>query len=41
MEDDLKKEKEDDLQKNLFLIPLQFRGKPYLGLAQLSSIFGI
>ena len=26
-------------QKNLFLIPLTFRGKPFLGLAQLSKIF--
>ena len=40
-EDDQKKEKkEDDLKnKNLFLIPLKFRGKPFLGLAQLSKIF--
>jgi hypothetical protein len=31
---------EDDLKKNhLFLIPLKFRGKPFLGLAQLSKIF--
>jgi hypothetical protein len=27
--------------KNLFLIPLKFRGKPFLGLAQLSKIFYI
>ena len=26
-------------KKNLFLIPLKFRGKPFLGLAQLSKIF--
>ena len=25
--------------QNLFLIPLKFRGKPFLGLAQLSKIF--
>jgi hypothetical protein len=31
--------KEDDIKKNLFLIPLKFRGKPFLGLAQLSKIF--
>ena len=34
---------EDDIikknKKNLFLIPLKFRGKPFLGLAQLSKIF--
>jgi hypothetical protein len=34
MEDDLKIKK----NKNLFLIPLKFRGKPFLGLAQLSKI---
>jgi hypothetical protein len=34
-EDHLKKRVEDDLQKNLFSIPLKFRGKPFLGLAQL------
>ena len=33
MEDDLKK-----INKNLFLIPLKFREKPFLGLAQLSKI---
>ena len=33
MEDDLKK------NKNLFLIPLKFRGKPLLGSVQLSKIF--
>jgi hypothetical protein len=33
MEDDLKK------NKNLFSIPLKSRGKPFLGLAQLSKIF--
>ena len=42
-EDDLKKMKnEEDLIKkikNLLLIPLKFRGKPFLGLAQLSKIF--
>ena len=26
-------------KKNIFLIPLKFRGKPFLGLAQLSKIF--
>ena len=26
-------------KKKLFLIPLKFRGKPFLGLAQLSKIF--
>ena len=26
-------------KKNLFLIPLKFRSKPFLGLAQLSKIF--
>ena len=30
---------EDDLKKNIFLIPLKFRGKPFLGLAQLSKIY--
>jgi hypothetical protein len=31
--------KEEDLKKNhLFLIPIKFRGKPFLGLAQLSKI---
>ena len=30
---------EDDLNKNLFMIHLKFRGKPFLGLAQLSKIF--
>ena len=34
MEEDLKKKK-----KNLFWIPLKFRDKPFLGLAQLSEIF--
>ena len=42
-EDDLKKMKnEDDLKKNQkILIPLKFRGKPFLGLAQLSKILNI
>jgi hypothetical protein len=32
-----KEKREDDLKRiNLFLIPLHFRGKPFLGLAQLS-----
>jgi hypothetical protein len=32
-----KKSNEDYIKKiNLFLIPLNFRGKPFLGLAQLS-----
>ena len=35
MDDDLK------INKNLFSIPLKFRGKPFLGLAQLSRIFYI
>ena len=40
MEDDIKKEIKDDLKKlKNFLIPLKFRGKPFLGLAQLSKIF--
>ena len=26
-------------KKNLFLIPLKFRDKPFLGLAQLSKIY--
>jgi hypothetical protein len=30
---------EEDLKNNIFLIPLTFRGKPFLGLAQLSKIF--
>ena len=31
---------EDDLNKKyLFFIPLKFRGKPFLGLVQLSKIF--
>jgi hypothetical protein len=33
------KKKEDDLKKKLFSVPLKFRGKPLLGLAQLSKIF--
>jgi hypothetical protein len=34
-----KKNNEDDIKKNhLFLIPLKFRVKPFLGLAQLSKI---
>jgi hypothetical protein len=37
MEDDLKKKKK---KKTLFSIPLKFSGKPFLGLAQLSKIFG-
>ena len=41
MEDDLKKNKKikTNSKKNLFLIPLKFRDKPFLGLAQLSKIF--
>jgi hypothetical protein len=42
MEDDLKKKMKkngDDMKKNKILIPLQLRGKPFLGLAQLSKIF--
>jgi hypothetical protein len=41
IEEDLNKNKnEDDLRinKNLFLIPLKFRGKSVLGLAKLSKI---
>ena len=46
MEDDLKKmeKMEDDLKKmedDLNLIPLKVRGKPFLGLDQLSKIFQI
>ena len=48
--DDLKKREEDNLKKRKekrktpnkikkILIPLKFRGKPFLGLAQLSKIF--
>ena len=36
MENNLKKRK---TKKNLFLIPLKFRGKPFQGLAPLSKIF--
>jgi hypothetical protein len=43
VEDNLKKKKmkKEDLKKykNLFLLPLKFRGKHFLGLAQLSKIF--
>jgi hypothetical protein len=42
MEDDLKKKWKTTLKnkiKNLFSIPLKSRGKPFLGLAQLSKIF--
>ena len=40
IEDDLKKNwKMKTSKKKLFLIPLKFRGKPFLGLAQLSKIF--
>jgi hypothetical protein len=48
MEDDLKNMKEDHKENektkkwkktNLFSMPLKFRGKPFLGLAQLSQIF--
>jgi hypothetical protein len=43
MEDDLKNFKNErrfeiEDKKKLFLISLQFRGKPFLGLAQLSKI---
>ena len=42
MEDDLKKIKmKTTSKKNIFLIPLKFRGKPFLGLAQLSKILFI
>ena len=34
-------EKNKKINKNHFLIPLKFRGKPFLGLAQLSKIFWI
>ena len=37
MEDDLQKKRQHK-KKYLFLIPLKFRGKPFLGLAQLSKI---
>ena len=33
-----KKRKTTNNKKNLFFIPLKFRGKPFLGLAQLSKI---
>jgi hypothetical protein len=36
VEDDLKKK--DNLKKKTFSIPPKFRGKPFLGLAQLSKI---
>ena len=47
MKDNLNKQKmEDDLKKNVYrktkrkiLIPLNFRGIPFLGLVQLSKIF--
>ena len=40
MEDDLKKKMKMTYKKNhLFSIPLEFRGKPFLGLNQLSKIF--
>ena len=40
MKTTLKKMKnEDDLKKKKISIPLKFRGKPFLGLAQLSKIF--
>jgi hypothetical protein len=42
MEDDLKKNGRQPKRRgetNLFSIPLKFRGKPFLGLAQLSKIF--
>ena len=39
MEDGLLKKMEDDLKQKSFSIPLKFRGKPFLGLAQLSKIF--
>ena len=43
MEDDLKKKekrkKEDNQKKSKILILLKFRGKTFLGLAQLSKIF--
>ena len=34
-----KKRRTNKNKKNLFLISLKFRGKPFLGLAQLSKIF--
>jgi hypothetical protein len=34
-----REKKEDNLKKILFSIPLKSRGKPFLGLAQLSKIF--
>ena len=37
--DDLKKNKKKSQTKNLFLIPIKFRGEPFLGLAELSKIF--
>ena len=39
MEDDLKKKGRRPKKDLKILIPLKFRGKPFLGLAQLSKIF--
>ena len=39
MEDDEKNNGKQPKKKSSFLIPLKFRGKPFLGLAQLSKIF--
>jgi hypothetical protein len=43
IEDDLKKienrRRPQKAKQNLFSIPFKFRGKPFLGLAQLSKIF--
>ena len=40
MEEDLKKKWRTTSKKiKMFLIPLKFRDKPFLGLAQLSKIF--
>ena len=39
MENTIKNKMKTTSTKNLFLIPLKFRGKPFLGLAQLSKIF--
>ena len=39
MEDNLNFSKMEDKKNHLFLISLKFKGKPFLGLAQLSKIF--
>ena len=41
MENNLKKRKTTSKKNKKILIPLKFRGKPFLGLAQLSKLFCI